>query len=116
MPDGSTMRDHLMSVARQKRRRVAQLDGPPIPFRLAHVWQWFLELHQARGSNGWGPNAISYGDLYAWSRLTLRLPRPAEIEALFAVDAAFLKIRAADARQDAARRGKAPPAADRRGR
>ena len=62
----------------------------------AHVWAWFLELSAGRGSNGFGPNPISYLDLLAWSTLTGTITRPAEIEAIMAVDRAWMMQQAAN--------------------
>lgn len=80
----------LESVERQTGRRPAALDGPELPADGAHVWAWFLELSAGRGSNGFGPNPISYLDLLAWSLLTGTITRPAEVEAIMALDRAWM--------------------------
>jgi len=89
-PDGATEREHLLSVERQTGRRLIALDGPALPADGAHVWAWFFELSAGRGSNGLGPNPISYLDLLAWTVLTGTITRPAEIEAIMALDRAWL--------------------------
>lgn len=94
MPDGTTERDVLESVERQTGHRPAALDGPELPADGSHVWAWFLELSAGRGSNGFGPSPISYLDLLAWSLLTGTITRPAEIEAIIAVDRVWLAAQA----------------------
>lgn len=89
-PDGATEREHLLSVERQTGRRPAALDGPMLPADGAHVWASFLELSAGRGSNGFGPNPISWLDLLAWRMLTGVIVRPAEIDAIMALDRAWL--------------------------
>ncbi len=73
------------------------LDGPELPADGAHVWVWFLELSAGRGSNGFGPNPISYLDLLAWSMLMGTITRPAEIEAVMALDRVWLAAQATNA-------------------
>ncbi|MGE4043588.1 MAG: hypothetical protein AB7F35_01950 [Acetobacteraceae bacterium] len=90
MPDGTTRRAHLESVERQTGRRPAELDGPELPADGAHLWEWFLELCAGRGSNGFGPNPISWLDLLAWTTLTGTITRPAEIEAIMTLDRSWI--------------------------
>lgn len=40
------------------------------PHELTYLMEYFLELNETRGSNGFGPNPITYGEVEAWSRLT----------------------------------------------
>jgi len=89
-PDGAAEREHLLSVERQTGRRPAALDGPDLPEDGAHVWAWFLHLSAGRGSNGFGPNPLSWLDLLAWTALTGIITRPAEIEAIMALDCVWL--------------------------
>lgn len=94
MPDGTTRRAHLESVERQTGRRPAELDGPELPADGSHIWAWFLELSVGRGSNGFGPDPISWLDVLAWTVLTRTIARPAEIEAIMALDRAWLAAQA----------------------
>jgi hypothetical protein len=67
------------------------LDGPEPPLELAYLWEWFQDLHTARGSNGMGPNPITYTDIAAWaglSGITLRAP---EIQAILMLDRLWLR-------------------------
>jgi hypothetical protein len=102
MKDGvSMLRDHLEAAARQGSREAqAELLAPDLPLAGAHLWQWFLELNAARTSNGWGPNAIGYAELDAWARLTRRAPAVHEIDALRALDRAFMESAAERSKED----------------
>jgi hypothetical protein len=89
--DGSTLGEHLAAAAAAGSVRAAlDLLGPDLPLAAAHLWQWFLELDSARGSNGWGLNPVGYAEIEAWARLTRRSPAPWEIEILRALDRARL--------------------------
>lgn len=92
MPDGATKRQALESVERQTGKRPAELIGPPIPLALAYLWRWFLDIHRGRGSTGYGPAALSYGEIDAWRRLMSADPSPWEIDILRALDAAYLRF------------------------
>jgi len=94
MPEGTTRRAHLESVERQTGRRPAELNGPDLPTDGSHIWAWFLELSAGRGSNGFGPNPISWPDLLAWTALTGTLTRPVEIDAIMALDRVWLSAQA----------------------
>jgi hypothetical protein len=87
----------LESVERQTGRRPAALDGPEPPADGTHVWAWFLELSAGRGSNGFGPNPISYLDVLAWTLLTGTITRPAEIEAIMALDRVWIAAQVGNA-------------------
>jgi hypothetical protein len=54
----------------------------------------FAELSSARGSNGNGPNPISYTEIAAWAQLTGRTLTPWLVATLVAMDRAWLAARA----------------------
>lgn len=66
-----------------------ELIEPELPGALAYVWQWFLELSSGRGSNGFGPAALSYRDIAAWADLMRIRPTPFEVELIRAMDGLF---------------------------
>ncbi len=110
MDDGSTARQHAEAFERQTGQVAPDLNGPDLRVDVAHVWQWFLELHARRGSNGWGANALSWGDMFAWVSLTQPGIRPAELRAIMALDNAWMAQQAEEALQrEQARKAKAPP-------
>jgi hypothetical protein len=93
------------------------LDGPPVPASCRHIWGWFRELAAARGSNGFGPNPISYADIAAWSRLTRTIVRPIEVSVLLHLDHVFFAETATrpppDKPQPGAKRGRRADVGDR---
>jgi hypothetical protein len=83
---------------------LAELAGPPMPPGMAYLFDWFLELDVARGSSGFGPNPIGYGEMEAWSRLTGRLLLPWEVVTLRHLDSARLNVFAEGTQHDRADR------------
>lgn len=93
--DSGTRRDHLeaaakagSSAAQAELDAAAAADAGPA----AYLWDWFMELHAARGSNGFGPSPIGFADLAAWAQLTKRAPTAFEVMALRALDHAYLEV------------------------
>lgn len=93
-PDGTPRRAHLESAARSGNAVAqAELDAlPAVPEAGDYLWEWFLELHLARASSGFGANPIGYADISAWSELTRRQLRPWEVLAIRAIDAVFMEV------------------------
>ncbi|MDP3417849.1 hypothetical protein [Falsiroseomonas sp.] len=68
----------------------ADLYGPPLPPAAAYLWEWFLELHEARGAGGMGgPAAITYQDIQAWTGLRGIRLAPWETSVLTMLDRVF---------------------------
>lgn len=88
-PDGSTLRAHLQSVERRTGSKPPELDMPPLPIELTHVWHWFLALHHRRSYSERGPNPIGYADLLAWRELTAARPTPQDVDCMLALDGVF---------------------------
>jgi hypothetical protein len=59
-----------------------------IPEQGVHVWAWFWEVSARRRS---GPEALSYGEVQEWQRMTCRDVLPVEVEMLMAMDDAYLR-------------------------
>lgn len=90
---GVTRRKALQSLL-QRRAEVAararkELAGPGRPSGFLYLWEMFLEVGRSRGASMVGLNPISYPDIDAWARLTGRAPDALEVDALFAIDAAW---------------------------
>lgn len=103
------LRDHLEAAWRQKGyapdAMPAALRVPDIPAALAHVWEWFCELHGSRSGNGGGPNPIAFTEIEAWARVTGRLIQPRDVQAIMALDSAFFtELAEQDRRRAASRR------------
>lgn len=74
-------------------------EAPQIPPAGLRVWGIFLDLHATRGSNGFGANPIAYADIEAWSRLRREPVRPFELDMIRALDATWLEVAAAMAKE-----------------
>lgn len=57
-----------------------------LPVLFFDVWAWFIELHNARGSNGFGMNPISYSEIKAWSELTDNHPTSEDVRLIKMLD------------------------------
>lgn len=96
MDDGVPLRIHLMSLWRQDgyapEKMPEQLDVPECPEGMQYLMGYFAEMNKRRGSNGWGFNPLSFGDLEAWARSRNISLLPFERAALDGLEAVFLKI------------------------
>lgn len=73
-----------------------------------YLWSWFLELHAARGSNGFGAGPIGWTDIDAWARQMRRKPAAWEVAAIRELDRVYLEEQA---RADGERAKQRPGAA-----
>jgi hypothetical protein len=85
-------RKHLEQVERQTGRRPAELDGPPFPSEVFHIWSAFVALTTTRGQGQDRPLPITYLEMKAWSDLTNNHLGPREVEAIKQIDSAYLRI------------------------
>lgn len=97
----ATLADHLAVVARARGRKLDD-NGPPLPREMRYLWRTFLSLHRARGSNGWGANPIAWSEIDAFCRLTGTALDPWEVDAVRAVDEAFIESSASNNDAEAA--------------
>lgn len=107
--DAGTRRDHLEAAARSGSSAAqAELDeaAAAVPGAGRYLWEWFLELHSARGSTGFGPAAISWSEIDAWARLSGRRPTSMEVAAIRALDHAYLEVTGQASVERAKREGK----------
>ena len=88
--DGASLRHHLESVERQTGVTPEQLNLVPFPETLEFIWRDFLELNDARTSNGYTLNAISYTEIDAWNRLMNKSITAQEISIIKRLDGVFL--------------------------
>lgn len=74
-----------------RRQRNARFGQPSpvvvVPPAGAHVWEWFWALSNRRKS---GPEALSFGEIGEWQRVTGTQIRPPEVEMLIQMDNAYL--------------------------
>lgn len=105
--DGVSRREMLESVLARCRApdRIAfyesELFCPPPPAALNYVWRAFLRLHGRRGSNGFGPNPISWPDIDAFVRQSGMRLAPWEIEIIEELDDLFRSEQAKAMKSDA---------------
>lgn len=67
-----------------------QLDVPPLPHELVHVWEYFCQLSTKRCNGGMAPNPISDQQIMAWERRHRISLTPFEGECIDALDVLFL--------------------------
>jgi hypothetical protein len=64
------LRDQLNSVWRQTGVKPKELEElKELPESCSQVWRWFIDLNNARSSNGYGVNPISYSDIKSYMDL-----------------------------------------------
>ena len=84
-----------MSVERQTGKTPEGLQDLIEPPTSCHdVLNWFWELHSSRGSNGFGPNPISFLEIKAYFDLISIKPLPWEIGLIKRLDNAYLEYSA----------------------
>ena len=66
-------------------------DDPEIDESAFHILQWFYALNAKRQAGFSGPASLTFSDIDAWQRLTGTITRPEEIEAIMAMDSAYLE-------------------------
>jgi hypothetical protein len=71
-------------------KAIARLDVPEIPACVEYLRDWSYELYGRSGIGMGGLMPLSYSTIADWSRLKDIHPKPYEIEALIAIDAAML--------------------------
>lgn len=81
------MRDQLNNVWRQTGIKPKELDELlEIPQSCEHVWKWFIDLNSGRTSNGFGPNPLTYSDIYSYFTLYNMYPDEWELELIKVLD------------------------------
>lgn len=84
---GAALADHYAVVAKQTGKVV---EGPPMPAALRYLWNHFVQLDRGRTGNGFGPNPVTWGEIKAYCEVMRVQLDPWEVEALKAVDDAYL--------------------------
>lgn len=72
----------------------AELACPPLPEALAYLWRIYRRLRRRKSGAGFGPAAIEWLDLDAFTRLTGMPLAPWEIEVIEELDDLFLEANA----------------------
>lgn len=101
--DGKPLRDHLGNLAKRgDAMALATLSAvPPLPTGCMALWRDFMALHSNRGSNGFGPERIGFGEIDAYQRLHGMRFAGWELEAIRRADAAYIAEYASQAKEAA---------------
>ena len=83
----------MTAIRRLERALVAAVtsDKPYVPEAGALLWQCFVKLSNARSSNGYGPNPISFAEIEAFGRFHRWPFSPHHVEIIRAMDDAWLE-------------------------
>lgn len=84
------LRHHLESIEKQTGITPELLKAAPFPETLEYLWRDFIELNNARTSNGYTLNPISFIEIDAWNRLMNKRVTAQEISILKQLDAVFM--------------------------
>ncbi|WP_426076896.1 phage tail assembly chaperone [Janthinobacterium sp. PSPC3-1] len=88
--DGHAKGEHLDAARRHPLYRAPpEAEAPPLPFELAHVWEWFVQLNRKR-QNGMAVNPIASTEILAWQARHRLAVEPFEHQLLDSLDALFL--------------------------
>jgi hypothetical protein len=87
-PDGTTLRQHLLTVRRATGKTPPELEIPALPHCVAFVWDAFDQISMARGGNYKEPQPVSWQDLAAWQHLSGIPLTPWEAETIIHLDRA----------------------------
>lgn len=93
LEDGTTKLDHLIQVEESTGQN--HVPETHIPMEAEHLWNWFWSLSSARGSSGFGGAApLSFTEIRAWIEVTGLTVHPWEIDAIRAMDGAYMQAQA----------------------
>ncbi|MCA1973885.1 MAG: hypothetical protein LDL44_13685, partial [Caenispirillum sp.] len=90
-------------AARRHGRALPAAEEPGLPPEAEYLWRWFLDLHGARASSGFGPQPLSYGEIAAYAALHGLAPTPWEVGVLRDLDREYLKHAAEQAARETLR-------------
>jgi hypothetical protein len=88
-----TKLESLLARARNDKRRAdlqKQLELPPFPSELHHVWRCFIRLSNRRPSTGFGGGMIPFSEIEAFQRLTGYRFSPWEVEQIETLDHVYV--------------------------
>lgn len=90
--EGAALGDHYAAMVRSGRRAAPK--PPELPRGTIHIWNVFARLNSRRGSSGFGPLPISYGEIESYMRVLGERLAPWEVEAISGLDDQWLAARA----------------------
>lgn len=86
---GGSLGDHLASIRKQLGQ--AKRKPPPMPPDFAHLWNAFIELHNARSGNGFSGNPISFTEIAAYRAVTGIDLSVWEVKVIRALDTVYME-------------------------
>lgn len=90
---GHSRSDHEAQLLKQRNRHKAVVEsdqGRKCPQSLMYIWEWFMDLHRSRGSNGFGVNPLSWTEIKSWSDLMRKDLEVWEVQVIKNIDGLFL--------------------------
>lgn len=91
--NGTSQREHLLEVQRQTGKTPKELEGPPFPTLVSHIWSAFIALSSARSMGMSGPDSLSYTEIKNWMDVTNNRLSARDVEALKSLDVIYLTTR-----------------------
>lgn len=86
-PDGSTLREHLTSIARQTGIVPPELEPVDCPHEVKYIWGYWLSMNQRRHTG----EPISNMELQAWASLRGLVLEPFEMDMLDRIEGIYFK-------------------------
>lgn len=84
-------RDRMIMLARELVADAVRTGGKvKVPPACQQLWAWFSDLTRVRTYHAAGPNPIGYAEIEAYARATGTLLRSQDVDALRALDEAFI--------------------------
>lgn len=95
------MRQQLENVWRQTGVKPKELEEiVELPESCYQVWRWFIDLHNTRGSNGFGVNPINYTEIKSYFDLLWITPEEWEVNLIKRFDHEALAAYAKEAERE----------------
>ena len=69
MKGGGCQRDHYNAVWKSSGVKPYQLEKFTVPYPVLYLWEWFIELHNARQYGMDGAMAITFTEIKSWKEL-----------------------------------------------
>lgn len=86
---GGSLGDHVAKIRKRKKESAELL--PSMRDELKPLWNYFLDLHNARQHGQGGPSRLSYLEIAAYSHLMLVGLSPWEVQAIRALDSVYFE-------------------------
>lgn len=88
---GVTTREYLEQRQKTTGKRAKELDLPPFPNVVEHIWLWFIDLHRGRSYGMNGEEPLRWVDIQAWCNLRQKTLQSWEIDMIFELDRLWIR-------------------------